>query len=78
MWSRSVGDMSTDFAAAGAPGVVRLFGILEDGIRICASSLLGSTGCPELDKSDMRPAWPVAQPHVQTAFLRLNLTYEAY
>jgi len=47
MWSRSVGDMSTDFAAAGAPGVVRLFGILEDGIRICASSILGSTGCPQ-------------------------------
>ena len=69
--------MSTDFAAAGAPGVVRLFGILEDGIRICASSLLGSTGCPELDKSDMRPACRLAQPHVQTAFLRLNLTCEA-
>ena len=77
MWSRSVGDMSTDFAAAGAPGVVRLFGILEDGIRICAS-LLGSTGCHELDKSDMRPARRVAQPHVQTAFLHLNLTYETY
>jgi len=69
--------MSTDFAAAGAPGVVRLFGILEDAMRICAS-LLGSTGCPELDKSDMRPARRVAQPHVQTAFLHLNLTYETY
>jgi hypothetical protein len=50
-------------------------GILEDGIRICAS-LLGFTGCPELDKSDMRPARRVAQPHVQTAFVHLNLTYE--
>jgi hypothetical protein len=59
------------------PGARQQFGILEDGIRICAL-LLGSTGCPELDKSDMRPACRLAQPHVQTAFLRLNLTYEAY
>jgi hypothetical protein len=40
--------------------------------------LLGSTGCPELDKSDMRPARRVAQRHVQTAFLHLNLTSETY
>lgn len=58
-------------------GARRLFGILEDGIRICAP-LLGSTGCHELDKSDRCPARRVAQSHVQTAFLHFNLTYETY
>ena len=37
-------------AAAGGPGVVRLFEILEDEIRICLS-LLGVNGYGELDKS---------------------------
>ena len=42
-------------AAAGAPGMLRLFEILEDEIRICLS-LLGVTGYHELDKSYLRPA----------------------
>jgi isopentenyl diphosphate isomerase/L-lactate dehydrogenase-like FMN-dependent dehydrogenase len=44
-------------AAAGAPGLVRLFEILEDEVRICLS-LLGVTAYRELDKSYIRPGPP--------------------
>ena len=64
-------------AAAGAEGVVRLFEILEDEIRICLS-LLGVTGYHELDKSYIRPARQVAPPHVHSAFPHLNLPRETY
>jgi isopentenyl diphosphate isomerase/L-lactate dehydrogenase-like FMN-dependent dehydrogenase len=64
-------------AAAGAPGVVRLFEILEDEIRICLS-LLGVTGYHELDKSYIRPARQVVTPHVHSAFPHLNLPRETY
>ncbi len=64
-------------AAAGAPGVVRLFEILEDEIRICLS-LLGITGFDQLDKSYIRPARQVVQPHVHSAFPHLNLPRETY
>jgi isopentenyl diphosphate isomerase/L-lactate dehydrogenase-like FMN-dependent dehydrogenase len=64
-------------AAAGAPGVVRLFEILEDEIRICLS-LLGVTGYHELDKSYIRPARQVVPPHVHSAFPHLNLPRETY
>ncbi len=64
-------------AAAGAEGVVRLFEILEDEIRICLS-LLGVTGYGELDKSYIRPARQVVPPHVHSAFPHLNLPRETY
>jgi len=64
-------------AAAGAPGVVRLFEILEDEIRICLS-LLGVNSYAELDKSYIRPARTVVPPHVHSAFPHLNLPKETY
>ena len=64
-------------AAAGAEGMVRLFEILEDEIRICLS-LLGVTGYHELDKSYIRPARQVVPPHVHSAFPHLNLARETY
>jgi isopentenyl diphosphate isomerase/L-lactate dehydrogenase-like FMN-dependent dehydrogenase len=64
-------------AAAGAEGMVRLFEILEDEIRICLS-LLGVTGYGELDKSYIRPARQVVPPHVHSAFPYLNLPRETY
>ena len=64
-------------AAAGGPGVVRLFEILEDEIRICLA-LLGVTGYHELDKSYIRPARQVVTPHVHSAFPHLNLPRETY
>jgi glycolate oxidase len=64
-------------AAAGAPGTVRLFEILEDEIRICLS-LLGVTGHDELEKSYIRPACQPAQPHVHSALPHLNLSCETY
>jgi isopentenyl diphosphate isomerase/L-lactate dehydrogenase-like FMN-dependent dehydrogenase len=64
-------------AAAGAEGVMRLFEILEDEIRICLS-LLGVTAYSELDKSYIRPARQVVPPHVHSAFPHLNLPRETY
>jgi isopentenyl diphosphate isomerase/L-lactate dehydrogenase-like FMN-dependent dehydrogenase len=64
-------------AAAGAEGVVRLFEILEDEIRICLS-LLGVTGYHELDKTYIRPARQVVAPNVHSAFPHLNLPRESY
>jgi glycolate oxidase len=64
-------------ATAGAEGMVRLFEILEDEIRICLS-LLGVTGYSELDKSYIRPGRQVVAPHVHSAFPHLNLPRETY
>jgi isopentenyl diphosphate isomerase/L-lactate dehydrogenase-like FMN-dependent dehydrogenase len=64
-------------AAAGAPGIVRLFEILEHEIRICLG-LLGVTGFAGLDKSYLAPARPVAIPHVHSAFPHLDLPRETY
>ena len=64
-------------AAAGAEGIVRLFEILEDEIRICLS-LLGVTGYHELDKSYIRPVRPAVSAHVHSAFPHLNLPRETY
>ena len=64
-------------AAAGGRGMVRLFEILEDEIRICLA-LLGVTGYHELDKSYIRPARQVVPPHVHSAFPHLNLPRETY
>ena len=64
-------------AAAGGPGVVRLFEILEDEIRICLS-LLGVTGYDQLDKSYIRAARQVVPPHVHSPFPHLDLPIEKY
>ena len=64
-------------AAAGGPGVVRLFEILEDEIRICLS-LLGVTGYSELDKTYIRKAPPVVPAHVHSPFPHLDLPIERY
>jgi glycolate oxidase len=64
-------------AAAGAPGVVRLFEILEDEIRICLS-LLGVTGYAELDRSYIRAARTVVAPNVHSSFPHLDLPRETY
>src|SRR4051795_9796076 len=64
-------------AAAGAPGVVRLFEILEDEIRICLS-LLGVNNYAELDKSYIRPARQVVLPHLHSPFPHLDLPIEKY
>jgi len=64
-------------AAAGGPGVVRLFEILEDEIRICLT-LLGVTGYGELDKSYIRAARPVVPAHVHSPFPHLDLPRETY
>jgi isopentenyl diphosphate isomerase/L-lactate dehydrogenase-like FMN-dependent dehydrogenase len=64
-------------AAAGAPGVVRLFEILEDEIRICLS-LLGVNNYAELDQSYIRKAPQVVPPHVHSPFPHLDLPIERY
>ncbi len=64
-------------AAAGGPGVVRLFEILEDEIRICLA-LLGVTRYGELDKSYIRAAQPVVPAHVHSPFPHLDLPIEKY
>jgi isopentenyl diphosphate isomerase/L-lactate dehydrogenase-like FMN-dependent dehydrogenase len=64
-------------AAAGSAGMVRLFEILEDEIRICLT-LLGVTHWGELDRSYIRPARQVVAPHVHSAFPHLNLPRETY
>ncbi|HEV8030557.1 MAG TPA: alpha-hydroxy acid oxidase [Stellaceae bacterium] len=64
-------------AAAGGPGVVRLFEILEDEIRICLS-LLGVTGYGELDQTYIRKAPPVVPAHVHSPFPHLDLPIERY
>jgi len=64
-------------AAAGGSGVVRLFEILEDEIRICLS-LLGVNGYGELDKSYIREAPQVVWPHVHSPFPHLDLPIEKY
>jgi isopentenyl diphosphate isomerase/L-lactate dehydrogenase-like FMN-dependent dehydrogenase len=64
-------------AAAGKEGVVRLFEILEDEIRICLS-LLGVNSYAELDKSYIRKAPQVVLPHVHSPFPHLDLPIERY
>jgi isopentenyl diphosphate isomerase/L-lactate dehydrogenase-like FMN-dependent dehydrogenase len=64
-------------AAAGGPGVVRLFEILEDEVRICLS-LLGVTSYPQLDRSYIRAAPLVVPPQVHSPFPHLNLPREHY
>jgi isopentenyl diphosphate isomerase/L-lactate dehydrogenase-like FMN-dependent dehydrogenase len=64
-------------AAAGALGMVRLFEILEDEIRICLS-LLGVTRLPRARQFFIRPARQVVEPHVYSAFPHLDPPRETY
>jgi glycolate oxidase len=64
-------------AAAGEAGIVRLFEILEDEIRICLS-LLGVNRYGELDRSYIRAARPVMPAHVHSPFPHLDLPIEKY
>jgi non-ribosomal peptide synthetase-like protein len=59
-------------AAAGTPGVIRLFEILEDEIRI-GLGLLGVTSFAELNKSYVREAPPVTRACLFSAFPHLKL-----
>jgi len=63
------------FAAAGAPGIVRLLEILENEIQTCLA-LLGVTSFAAPDKSYLCPARPVVTPHVHSAFPYLDLPRE--
>jgi non-ribosomal peptide synthetase-like protein len=62
-------------AAAGTPGVIRLFEILEDEVRICLG-LLGLTHCAELTSSYLREAPSVVTADLQSAFPHLDLRQE--
>src|SRR4051812_35098652 len=64
-------------AAAGAEGVVRLFEILEDEVRICLS-LLGVKSYDQLDSSYIRKAPQVVPPYVHSPFPHLDLPKETY
>src|SRR5437879_348366 len=64
-------------AGAGGPGILRLFEILEDEIRLCLT-LLGVTGYRELDSSYIRAARPVVPAHVHSPFPHLDLPKETY
>ena len=75
--SRSAGSTSTGSRRPAGQGVVRLFEILEDEIRICLS-LLGVNGYGELDKSYIRAAPQVVSPHVHSPFPQLDLPNETY
>ncbi len=59
-------------AAAGQAGVVRMLEILEDEV-VCALSLLGVTRFAELDRSYLRAAPPVTDPHALSAFPLLKI-----
>ncbi|HEY5064149.1 MAG TPA: alpha-hydroxy-acid oxidizing protein, partial [Xanthobacteraceae bacterium] len=59
-------------AAAGPGGVVRLFEILEDEVRICLG-LLGITGFAELTNAYVREAPAVVTAHLHSAFPHLGL-----
>ena len=64
-------------AAGGVEGVVRMFDILEDEIRICLG-LLGVTGFDQIEAAHLTRAEPVDTPHVFSAFPLLNLDDPGY
>ncbi len=59
-------------AAAGEPGLIRMFELLEDEIRRCLG-LVGVTSFAALDRSCLHPAAPVNAPHVLSAFPLLTV-----
>ncbi len=64
-------------AAGGVDGVVRMFEILEDEVRICLG-LLGVTGFDGIEASHLIRAEPVDAAHVFSAFPLLNLDDPGY
>jgi glycolate oxidase len=64
-------------SAASTPGVVRLFEILEDEIRICLG-LLGVATFAELSKKYVREAPAVVRAHLHSAFPHLDLPDDKY
>ena len=61
-------------AAAGQAGLERVLEILEDEVRICLG-LLGASGWPALERSQLVAAAPVVPPHVTSAFPLLGEGY---
>jgi glycolate oxidase len=61
-------------AAAAEAGLVRVFELLEDEIRICLA-LLGVDRYSALDASYLHPATPVVRPHATSAFPLLEEGY---
>jgi glycolate oxidase len=61
-------------AAAAEAGLVRVFELLEEEIRITLG-LLGVTSFKDLDASYLHPATPVTLPHAQSAFPLLEEGY---
>jgi len=59
-------------SAGSTAGLVRMLEILEDEV-VCCLSLLGVTRFADVDRSYLRPAPPVTQPHVLSAFPLLNI-----
>ena len=64
-------------AAAGQAGIVRMLELLEDEITRCLG-LLGAVKWAEIDRSVLRPAQPVAPPHVLSAFPLLQIDKYRY
>ena len=64
-------------AAGGVEGVVRMFEILEDEIRICLG-LLGVTDFDQIEAAHLTRAEPLDAPHVFSAFPLLNLDDPGY
>ena len=64
-------------AAAGEAGMVRVWQLLEDEIRICLG-LLGAVDLGQLNGSYLHPAAPVDPPGVTSAFPLLDLPPERY
>ncbi len=60
------------FAAAGAEGIARVIELLEVEVAECLG-LLGLNSFAGLDRSYLRPAEPVTEPHVHSAFPLLSL-----
>jgi isopentenyl diphosphate isomerase/L-lactate dehydrogenase-like FMN-dependent dehydrogenase len=64
-------------AVGGAPGVVRLFELLETEVRICLG-LLGVTSLAALDPAHVCRVQPIGTPGVHSAFPLLRLPKNAY
>ena len=64
-------------AAAGPAGLVRVFELLEEEVRLCLG-LLGVTRFGELDASYLSPETPVAPASVVSAFPLLDLDVDRH
>ncbi len=64
-------------AAGGSAGVVRMLELLEEEVRTCLG-LMGLTSLAELDRSMLRPASPVVQPGLLSAFPLIDIPEPQY